>query len=220
MGQTQLEKAKLLIRTPAGRAFEFLLDAPVTVIGRSADCDLTLESVYVSRRHARIEFSAGKHLVVDEKSKNGVFVNGKRIAKSQALEPGDEVRIGDASMVYSPLRGEEESTQLYADVVVAEGAPVRVDPSTWEVWVQGRKLGVRLSLQEFALLSFLCARGGHICTRNELGDAVWGEGNWDLNMLHRLVHRMREKVEPESTHPRYIVNVPGVGYRLHNPASD
>jgi hypothetical protein len=214
LSQTQLRNARLLIRTPAGRTFEFPLDAPVTVIGRSAACDLTLESLYASRRHARIELSARKHIVVDEKSKNGVFVNGKRIAKPQALEPGDEVRIGDVSMIYSPPRADEESTRLYPDVVMPADAPVRVDPSTWEVWVEGCKLGVRLSLQEFALLSFLCGHGGHICSRNELGDAVWGEGNWDLNMLHRLVHRLRDKVEPESTRPRHIVNVPGVGYRL------
>ena len=216
----QIEKAKLLIRTPAGRSFEFLLDAPVTTIGRSADCDLTLENAYVSRRHARIEYVGDKHVVADENSKNGVFVSGKRIAKTQALAPGDEIQIGDVLMVYSPVRAEDESTQLYPDAFIAEGAPIRVDPSTWEVWVEGRKLGVRLSLQEFALLSFLCGRGGHICARDELGDAVWGEGNWDLNMLHRLVHRLREKVEPDSTHPRYVVNVPGVGYRLHSPGCD
>lgn len=220
MSQTQLSKAKLLIRTPAGRSFEFPLDSPVTVIGRSAACDLTLESFYASRRHARIELSAGKHVVVDEKSRNGVFVNGRRIAKPQALEPGDEIRIGDVSIVYSPPRADEESTRLYPDVVVAGETPVRVDPSAWEVWVEGRKLGVRLSLQEFALLSFLCGHGGQICARDELGDAVWGEGNWDLNMLHRLVHRLRDKLEPESNRPRYIVNVPGVGYRLGSPGCD
>ncbi|OFW66583.1 MAG: hypothetical protein A2Y74_01790 [Actinobacteria bacterium RBG_13_63_9] len=215
-----MEKAKLLIRTPAGRPFEFLLDAPVTTIGRSAGCDLTLESAYISRRHARIECAGSKHVIVDEKSKNGVFLNGKKITKPQPVGLGDEIRIGDISMVYAPVKPEDESTDLLPDADVAEGTPIRLDPTTWEVWIEERRLEMRLSLQEFALLSFLCGRGGRICERDELGDAVWGAGNWDLNMLHRLVHRLREKVEPDSSHPRYVVNVPGVGYRLQSPGCD
>jgi hypothetical protein len=209
-----MKKAKLVIRTPAGRSMEFLLTGPVTTIGRSAACDLTFESAFISRRHAHIEYVENRHMIVDEKSKNGVFLNGKRITKPQPIGPGDEVRIGDVSMVYSAVKPEDESTELMPDEVAAEGAPIRLDPATWEVWVEERKLESRLSLQEFSLLSFLCGRAGHICAREDLADAVWGEGKWDLNMLHRLVHRLREKVEPDPSRPEYIVNVPGVGYRL------
>ncbi len=49
-----------------------------------------------------------------------------------------------------------------------------------------------------------------VCTRQELGDAIWGAGNWDPNMLHRL----KEKVEPDPEKPRYVQTIPWVGYRV------
>ena len=51
-------------------------------------------------------------------------------------------------------------------------------------------------------------------TRRELGDAIWGRDQWDPNMLHRLVHRLKEKIEPNPDKPRYVQTVPWVGYRL------
>ena len=50
--------------------------------------------------------------------------------------------------------------------------------------------------------------------RQELGDAIWGRHHWDPNMLHRLVRRLKEKVEPDPAHPHYLQTVPGVGYVL------
>ncbi len=94
----------------------------------------------------------------------------------------------------------------------AGGSPIRCDSATWEVWAGDRKLDVRLSLQEFELLSFLTARYGRVCTREELGAAIWGKDNYDYNMLHRLIHRLKRKIETESQ--RFIRSVPGVGYRI------
>ncbi|MGH2353957.1 MAG: winged helix-turn-helix domain-containing protein, partial [Chloroflexota bacterium] len=53
-----------------------------------------------------------------------------------------------------------------------------------------------------------------VCVRQELGDAIWGAHNWDPNMLHRLVYRLKEKLEPNPERPRYVQTVPWVGYRL------
>ncbi len=64
------------------------------VIGRSSDCDLVLEDVLVSRRHARIQQKDGKVWIEDLNSSNGVFVNGKKITARQAISEKDKVRIG------------------------------------------------------------------------------------------------------------------------------
>jgi DNA-binding response OmpR family regulator len=91
---------------------------------------------------------------------------------------------------------------------------LRVDPRTLQVWVGEQQLPRRLSAQEFALLSYLCARQDRICTRRELGDAIWGRHTWDPNLLHRLVRRLKEKIEPDLQQPRFLHTVPWVGYRL------
>jgi len=48
--------------------------------------------------------------------------------------------------------------------------------------------------------------------RSFLGESLWGAGNFDNNMVHRLVHRAREKIERRPDSPELVVSVPGVGY--------
>ena len=64
------------------------------VIGRSSDCDLVLEDVMVSRRHARIQQKEGKVWIEDLNSSNGVYLNGKKISSKQQITEKDKVRIG------------------------------------------------------------------------------------------------------------------------------
>ena len=71
-----------------------------------------------------------------------------------------------------------------------------------------------LAAKEFALVRHLYAHAGRVCSRQELGDAVWGRDRWDPAMLYRLVRRVKEKLEPRPAHPRYLRTVPGFGYRL------
>jgi pSer/pThr/pTyr-binding forkhead associated (FHA) protein len=63
-------------------------------IGRHSECDLILPHVSVSRRHAVIK-SRGKVTVLEDGgSRNGSFVNGKRVKKNQVLKVGDKVTLG------------------------------------------------------------------------------------------------------------------------------
>ena len=64
------------------------------VIGRDASGGVHIDSVTVSRRHARIVISGTGAVLEDLGSKNGTFVDGKPIAKPTALEDGVEIRIG------------------------------------------------------------------------------------------------------------------------------
>jgi predicted component of type VI protein secretion system len=63
-------------------------------IGRQ-DCDLTIASPQVSRRHAQIAASGDGAEITDLGSRNGTFVNDERVSGSQALVPGDKLKIGD-----------------------------------------------------------------------------------------------------------------------------
>lgn len=72
-----------------------LLDRKSKVlIGRSSECDIQLDDLRVSRKHALVSKVAGKVVVEDLNSSNGVFVNGRRISGKQELKDRDTVVIG------------------------------------------------------------------------------------------------------------------------------
>ena len=74
-----------------------------TIIGRSDECDIVIDSKHVSRHHARIFISSeGQWYVEDLGSSNGTFVNGERV-KSHPIYRADVIEIGRASLSFSPL---------------------------------------------------------------------------------------------------------------------
>ena len=69
-----------------------------TVLGRYATCPVDLSAdALVSRRHARLDYQAGRWIITDLDSGNGTFVNGQQV-RQQPLRPGDEVRVGNTRM--------------------------------------------------------------------------------------------------------------------------
>ena len=74
---------------------------PVTVIGRSTECDVRLSSSHVSRKHCRFVVQENRISIEDLGSSNGTYVNDQLIEPHQAitLTPGDKVTIGPAVFV-------------------------------------------------------------------------------------------------------------------------
>ncbi len=72
----------------------FALTADSLLIGRQEDAAIVLESLAVSRHHARIFCNHGKYLVEDLDSSNGTFINGRRISSPTPLTEGDTLQIG------------------------------------------------------------------------------------------------------------------------------
>jgi pSer/pThr/pTyr-binding forkhead associated (FHA) protein len=62
-------------------------------IGRSITADIQLEDPMISRKHAVVERHDGAVRVLDDRSLNGVFVNGERVDEQCGLSDGDEVQI-------------------------------------------------------------------------------------------------------------------------------
>jgi len=75
------------------------IDREEMSVGRDPDCDLFLEEETVSRRHARILLEKGKTTIVDEGSRNGVFIDGKRVIRAN-VEYGMPVHFGRCCFVY------------------------------------------------------------------------------------------------------------------------
>ena len=79
---------------------EYLVGQNETIIGRDSNCDIQIDNIAVSRKHARItkEHSRitdgpGDYFVEDMDSQNGTFVNGQKVSK-KLLNTGDEITIG------------------------------------------------------------------------------------------------------------------------------
>jgi Protein of unknown function (DUF3662)/FHA domain len=72
---------------------------PVTVLGRSAGCDIRLGDPNVSRRHAELRQQGTSYWIVDLDSTNGVEVNGARVDRAK-LDDGDTVTLGESELVF------------------------------------------------------------------------------------------------------------------------
>ena len=94
-----------------------------------------------------------------------------------------------------------------------EAGPVRMDVDWHVVSVGGEP--VAMPLKEFELLELLLRNAGRVLTRMQLIDRVWGSDYvGDTKTLDVHVKRLRAKLEPDPSDPRYLVTVRGLGYKL------
>ncbi len=90
----------LVVRSGGGRSGEtFEPKADRTLIGRSPECDIFLDDVTVSRKHAVLVRRNGEFTIEDQGSLNGTFVNRARI-ETATLHDGDELQIGKYRLVF------------------------------------------------------------------------------------------------------------------------
>jgi DNA-binding response OmpR family regulator len=76
-----------------------------------------------------------------------------------------------------------------------------------------------LSTLEVRLLGALLEAGGRVLTRDQLLDAIHGDGDGDVldRAIDQYVKRLREKLGDDPTSPRYVATVRGAGYRAAGP---
>jgi hypothetical protein len=95
------EGPALVVRSGGGRAGEhFIPQGERTTIGRSPECDIFLDDVTVSRKHAVLVEQEGGLYIEDEGSLNGTFLNRKRIDAPARLENGDELQVGKYKLTF------------------------------------------------------------------------------------------------------------------------
>jgi hypothetical protein len=94
------EGPALVVRAGGGRAGEhFIPKEERTTIGRSPDCDIFLDDVTVSRKHAVLRQQDGEFFIEDQGSLNGTFLNRERIESSR-IDDGDEIQIGKYRLTF------------------------------------------------------------------------------------------------------------------------
>lgn len=90
---------------------------------------------------------------------------------------------------------------------------LEIDTATREVLAHSSP--VHLTAKEFDLVAFLARHPRQVFSRRQLMDAVWGyEAALDTGTVTVHIRRLREKVEIDPSHPRWIETVWGIGYRF------
>lgn len=79
---------------------EFDLTGSAVTIGRSPECDVTIDDPLVSRDHARIELKDDGPVIIDTHSRNGVMLNDQPLIHKAVLEDGDRLCIGTQQLVF------------------------------------------------------------------------------------------------------------------------
>jgi len=109
----------------------------VFTIGRHPSCNINLADTKVSRKHAKIYRRHNRCFIEDLGSRNGTFVNGKRISRSVELCDGFEIKIGSAIFVFRMPQG--ASTELpptFSDDDPSESVTIghnELDPATYDL---------------------------------------------------------------------------------------
>ena len=111
------------------------------------------------------------------------------------------------------MRRNSEPDELIPDTVSA--GPVRMDVERHVVSVDGKE--ITMPLKEFDLLEMLLRNAGRVMTRGQLIDRVWGPGYvGDTKTLDVHIKRLRSKIEPDPSSPRYLMTVRGLGYKFED----
>jgi two-component system phosphate regulon response regulator PhoB len=93
---------------------------------------------------------------------------------------------------------------------------LEIDASSMTVRIEGRT--VLTTVREFRLLEYFAVHRGRVFTRDQLLDSVWKETAFVTpRSVDVYVRRLREKIEADPRHPRYLKTLRGIGYRLESP---
>ncbi len=97
---------------------------------------------------------------------------------------------------------------------VREFGNLTIDLNRYEIRKNGEVL--ELTLREFELLHYLAERENKVFSREQLLEEVWGyEYYGDIRTVDVTVRRLREKLEDDSSNPKYIMTKRGIGYYFH-----
>jgi DNA-binding response OmpR family regulator len=152
----------------------------------------------VKRQGRRVE-------LIDLGSTNGTFLNEERVLAPVDLRDGDCVSIGEVNLVLHDPESTLLDTPFPELEVDVAGGIVRVD----------RRV-VALSPKEFSLLAYLYEHLGQVCSKDDIGNAVWPEyqGSVFDYQIENLVRRLRSRIEHDPADPQLLITARGRGYKL------
>lgn len=93
-------RRRIPIARLVGAREAYVLEDGDNIIGRDERCSVVLDGSGISRHHARVFVAKGRAVLEDLGSKNGTWVNDRRIDSAVDLEEGDEIRIGTVVLTF------------------------------------------------------------------------------------------------------------------------
>jgi len=115
------------------------------------------------------------------------------------------------SKVKAVLRRAELPSTLDIKNITYSDDYLSVDIDERQVVVNGKR--VKLTPTEFRLFALLVENANRILTHQQLLEKVWGwEYTDDLDHIRIYTWKLRQRIEPDPSQPRYIITEPGVGY--------
>ncbi len=147
-------------------------------------------------------------------------------AKSDEIDVVLGLEIGADDYIQKPFRPRELLARIAVHLRKVNEAASRngehrrlsfrgltLDTSERRVLRDGEEIA--LTHTEFDLLAFLAGNAGQVLSRDRILDSVWGyEHPIATRVIDVHVRNLRRKIEPDPSQPRYILAVPGIGYRF------
>jgi S1-C subfamily serine protease len=141
---------KITIRSAAGREESTEVSGDRVVIGRDDEADIVVEDDEISRQHAVIETqSDGRTLISDLNSRNGTYVNGRRIAGPTVLQGNETIKLGQTELSVSGLRSSGETVLSSREQAVT--GPSRSSDTIFE------RIALRRSARTATILAIVAA---------------------------------------------------------------
>lgn len=150
-------------------------------------------------------------------------------AKDDSASKVRGLRQGADDYLTKPFKMEEFIARVYSLIrrytylgnIEAQSAlefrDITIDISSRSVVIDGQT--IELCGKEFDLLLYCAQNQGKILTKKQIYEKVWGEEYvYDDNNIMAVISRIRKKIEDDSSNPKYIQTIKGVGYRFNKEA--
>ena len=90
---------------------------------------------------------------------------------------------------------------------------LKIIPDQRYIFQDGKE--INLSRLEFDTLLYLLHNINRVLSKEQIYEAVWKHETYDyINAVTCVIYKLRQKIEPDPSHPKYLQTVRGVGYRL------
>ena len=121
-------------------------------------------------------------------------------------------RVDSLIRRYNMNNKQSKNTEDYRESLYFEGLEILPD----EYSVKTDKGIIELLPKEFDVLYFCAINQGRILTKKQIYEAVWNESYaFDDNNIMSVISSIRKKIEEDSSNPKYIQTVKGIGYRFN-----
>ena len=207
----------LLVENGLASKAPLILDRESQTLGQSSAADVHIDNKFVSRSHCRIDFANDEYLITDLESKNGTYINGRRLSPNEpyVLKAGDviDLAVNAVKLRFPPNSGDDNQTVT----MTGPTSEIRVDEERREIWLRGNLLEKQLGRLDFDVIWVLYMNRGRVIPYKEIAQTAWPDredGDYAINEIHQIISRIRNTIEFDSNERKFIKNKKSVGYML------